>query len=338
MEDYQDKQSRKWLLTINNPADLGLTHEVLKTNLQAMKSVIYWCMADEIGKEGTYHTHLYLVSKSGVRASTLHKRFKGAHRDMARGTSEDNRNYILKAGKWADTDKSDTSVEGTFEEWGEIPIERQGQRNDISDLYAMIKDGLSDYEILEQSPDYLLHLDKIDKVRQTVSQESFKNTWRTLEVTYIWGDTGTGKTRGVMERYGYENVYRVTDYLHPWDSYRGQDVVVFEEFRSSLRIGDMLNYLDGYPLELPCRYNNKFACYTKVYLISNIPLSQQYMQLQIDSMESYLAFLRRIHSIHHYTGGKIEVSHIQLSANGFIPVFDEELPFIPFCSGGDDNV
>ncbi len=32
---------------------------------------------------------------------------------------------------------------------------------------------------------------------------------------------------------------------------KGQDVIVFEEFRSSLKIQDMLNYLDGYPCELP---------------------------------------------------------------------------------------
>lgn len=337
MKDYQDKQSRKWLLTINNPANLGLTHETLRQELASMKSVVYWCMSDEIGQEGTYHTHLYIACSGGVRASTLHKKFKGAHRDIAKGTSAENRDYVTKSGKWASTAKAETSVDGTFEEWGELPIERQGQRNDISDLYSMIKDGLSDYEILEQSPDYLLHLDKIDRVRQTVVQENYKKQWRDLEILYVWGDAGSGKTRGVMDKYGYENVYRVTDYLHPWDSYRGQDVVVFEEFRSSLRIGDMLNYLDGYPLELPCRYNNKYACYTKVYIISNIPLSQQYAQLQIDSFESYLALLRRISSIHHYTGAKIEVSHIDLTVPGFRPVFDEELPLIPFGKENEDE-
>ena len=81
-----------------------------------------------------------------------------------------------------------------------------------------------------------------------------------------------------MEKYGYQNVYRVTDYDHPFDSYKGQDVIVFEEFRSSLKIQDMLNYLDGYPCELPCRYNNKLACFTKVYIITNISFNQQYIK------------------------------------------------------------
>lgn len=333
MNDIQDKQSRKWLLTINNPKDLELTHDVIKENLSAMKPVVYWCMADEVGENGTHHTHVYICARNAIKASQLHRRFKGAHRDIAKGTSQENRDYVTKSGKWANTTKAETSVEGTFEEWGEMPIERQGARNDIADLYSMIKDGLSDFEILEQSPDYLLQIDKIDKVRQTVRQENYKNVWRNLEVTYIWGDTGSGKTRGVMEKYGYENVYRVTDYSHPWDSYKGQEVVLFEEFRSSMRIGDMLNYLDGYPLELPCRYNNKYACYTKVYIISNIPLLQQYYELQMSQTETYKAFLRRIGEIHHYVCGKIEVAHVDMNNVGFRVLTDKEMKMCPFKEG-----
>ena len=105
----------------------------------------------------------------------------------------------------------------------------------------------------------------------------------------------------VMEKYGYSAVYRVTDYSHPFDGYKGQDVIIFEEFRSSLSIGDMLNYLDGYPLELPCRYANKVACYTKVYMISNIPLEQQYRNVQVDNPETWNAFRRRIKQVQHKT-------------------------------------
>ena len=75
-----------------------------------------------------------------------------------------------------------------------------------------------------------------------------------------------------MEKYGYSNVFRVTDYIHPFDSSKNHSVIIFEEFRSSLKIQDMLNYLDGYPCELSARYNNKTACYLEVYIISNILL------------------------------------------------------------------
>ena len=76
---------------------------------------------------------------------------------------------------------------------------------------------------------------------------------------------------------------------------------MFEEFRSNLLVGDMLNYLDGYPVELPCRYANKVACYTNVYIISNIPLEQQYPNVQTDSPETWAAFRRRIHHVQHMT-------------------------------------
>lgn len=97
-------------------------------------------------------------------------------------------------------------------------------------------------------------------------------------MVYISGATGTGKTRGVLEKNGYSNVYRVTDYLHPFDSYNGQPVIAFDEFRSSLRIKEMLLFCDIYPIELPSRYTNKYACYNKVYIISNWSLENSIMK------------------------------------------------------------
>ncbi len=318
-KELTDKtMSRKWLLTINNPLDNGFTHEKIIETMSKFKSLVYWCMSDEIGlKEQTPHTHIFMYSKNGVLFQTLKKRFPTAHIDYCRGTAQSNKEYVFKLGKWANTEKEDTRIEDTQYEQGECPIEQQGARNDLDNLYLMIKNGMSDYEILEQSTQYMYSLDKIESVRQTINAEKYRETWRDLEVTYIWGETGTGKTRNVMEKYGYRNVYRVTDYQHPFDGYKGQDVIVFEEFRSSLYIQEMLKLIDGYPLELPCRYNNKIACYTKVFLISNIPLSQQYCNVQMNEFESYRAFLRRIGCVAHYVGSDIEYSTIDINSNPF---------------------
>lgn len=302
----KDSSSRKWQITINNPQEKGYTHDRFKEILSEFKNLSYWCMSDEIGENGTYHTHLFLACSGAVRFSTMKNRFGGAHFEMANGTSIQNRDYVFKEGKWAKDKKKETNLADTHEEFGEIPVERQGQRNDLIDLYDMIKSGMSNYEIIEDTPAYMMDIDKIEKARQIVKEEKYKDTFRKLEVTYIFGSTGTGKTRGVMEEYGYSNVFRVTDYIHPFDSYKGQDVVIFEEFRSSLRIQDMLNYLDGYPLELPCRYSNKIACYTKVYLITNIDLLEQYESVQKEYKETWSALLRRIHKIIKYTKSDIK--------------------------------
>lgn len=327
-ELQKDTQSRKWQLTINHPAEKGFTHIRIKEIVSTMKSIVYWCMSDEIGENETYHTHIYLHGRGGIRFSTLRKVFEGAHLEMAKGTAQQNMEYVSKTGKWKDDKKSDTSVPGTFEEFGEMPVERQGRRNDLDDLYCMIKDGYSDYQILETMPESILNIDKLERVRQVIIQERFKETCRNLEVYYLWGDTGTGKTRSVMERYGYSNVFRVTDYTHPFDNYRGQDVMVFEEFRSGFSIREMLNYLDVYPLELPSRYINKYACYTKVYIVSNIPLSAQFPYVQKEEPQTWLAFLRRIQAVIRFTGSGIVSQKIEVSKDGFYKLLDDNsIPF-----------
>jgi len=63
----------------------------------------------------------------------------------------------------------------------------------------------------------------------------------------------------------------------------------------------MLNYCDIYPIVLPARYSDKFACYHKVIIISNWCLEKQYSELQDTDRESWEAFLRRIHKVQIYT-------------------------------------
>lgn len=297
----KDTQSRKWLLTINNPAEHGFTHDIIKEKVEKL-NLRYFAMCDETGENGTYHTHIFLYRESQMRFSTIKNLFPEAHIDKAKGTCKQNRDYIRKEGKWEEDKKKETNHIETFEEIGVCPIEEQGARNDIKHLYEMVKSGMDNFEILEANPNYMLRLDKVDKVRQTLKEQEFRNKFRELETTYIFGTTGAGKTRGVMEKYGYSNVYRITSYdRNPWDGYEGQDVVVFEEFRSSFKIQDMLNYLDGYPLALPCRYNNKVACFTKAYIITNIPLEEQFESVQKEYPETWKAFLRRIHKIKEYS-------------------------------------
>ena len=289
-----EKKSRKYQLTFNNPLDHGFTHEIIKTTLASFPGMQYWCMCNEIGEQGTPHTHLYLYSPNAILFSTLQQRFMGAHIEAAKGSHRENRDYIRKEGRWLDDAKHETNLPETFEESGALPIERDKRELVSSEILSLIQSGSSNAEILVQYPSAMNRLQHIEAARQTLLEECYSNQWRDLEVTYLWGKTGVGKTRSIMEKYGYSRVYRVTNYDHPFDDYKGQDVILFEEFRSSLPIQDMLKYLDGYPLMLPCRYSNKAACFTKVYLVSNIPLSAQYPNVQVSEPETYRAFCRRI--------------------------------------------
>lgn len=312
VENKPDSQSRKHMLTFNNPQEHDINHEHLKLILSGQKSVVYYCMADEIGLETqTPHIHLFFATRSPIRFSRVKKLFPTAHIEpYVYGTCADCRAYVEKSGKWANDPKADTSVPGTFEEWGELPQELgQGFRSDISEIYQKIEAGFSNAEIMAANPNAAMHIGKMDKIRQDILEAKYRDTFRQLDVTYIWGPTATGKTRGVMEAHGYSNVYRVTDYSHPFDRYAQEPVLCMDEFRSSLLIGDMLDYLDGYPIALPARYANRQACYETVYIISNIDLKAQYPHVQDNETATWKAFLRRIHHVIEYRKDDEPIDH-----------------------------
>jgi hypothetical protein len=294
----KDPQGRKWLLVLNNPIEKGFDHERIKLELSKLKSAIYWCMADEKGnEEETPHTHLYIAFSSAVRFSTIKNLFHEAHIEKANGTSQENRDYIAKEGKWSDSDKAETLVGGTFEEWGEMPTERKGGISLESIILERIQDGANNAEILLEFPDFFRAIRDVEYVRQTLKAEEYRNKWRELETVYIQGVTGVGKTRSVMDGHGYSNVYAVNNYKHPFDGYAGERVMLFDEFNSGIRIQDMNNYLDGYPISLPARYSNKQACYEKIFVVSNLDLREQYKNEQQNFPEVWAAFIRRIHKV-----------------------------------------
>ena len=165
---FKDSQCRKWQLTINNPFEKGFTHDKIKEILSEFSSLVYWCMSDEVGESGTFHTHIYFYLDSASRFSTVKNRFPEAHIEMVNGTSLENRDYVFKQGKWLDDKKKETNIEDSHEEYGECPLERPGKRSDITNLYEMIREGKSNFEIIEENPKYMLHLDRIEKTRQTI--------------------------------------------------------------------------------------------------------------------------------------------------------------------------
>ena len=302
-------QCRKWQITINNPQEHSFDHEAIKAALHQFKGLLYFCLCDEEGDEcQTRHTHVFFVLRSPCTAERVNKLFPNFHRERPNGTCAENRAYVLKDGEkfnkqpdgsYHYTDSSGKDHDGvnfsdTFEEEGEMPQEHQGKSRDADKIVDMLKNGASNVEIVDAVSSAYKDIDKIERVRSMYRDAEFASSWRDLEVTYIFGKTGSGKTRSIMDKFGYVNCYRVTDYKHPFDTYDGQDVLIFEEFRGGLKHGDMLNCLDGYPLLLPCRYFNRQACYTKVFIVTNLPPDSQYMNID---RESRNAFFRRIHKV-----------------------------------------
>lgn len=293
---------RKWLITINNPEKHGFSRENVIEKSHSLKNIEYIAFSEEFAPStNTQHYHLFLYRSTGLSLQTLRNLFPNCRYDRANGSSLDNRNYVFKEGKWALSKKEESNVKESHYEFGECPIESQGARTDLEYMYQLVKDGCTNAEILEKCPETAIkHIDKLNKLRHAYLIDKFRGQRRLdLQVHYVSGKTGTGKSRDILDEHGDENVYRITDYQHPFDSYQCEPVLVFEEFRSSLRLQDMLNYLDLYPVTLPARFAPKVGCFTTVYVVSNWTFEMQYAELQkdLEQVASYEAWIRRFNGV-----------------------------------------
>lgn len=278
-------QGRRWMLTINNPKE---TDEEFEDYVRGLEHIKYARFQREKGEEtGTIHFQLFVIFTIGKRFSTVKTYFPTAHIEQARGTNLQCREYCSK---------KETRVSGPYE-IGQFAEERA--RTDKQGFLQMACAGLSDKEIRDLYPS--LYLDKykeIPSIYRRNLKEQFKNRSRDVEVTYIYGPSRSGKTKYIYDNFQPEEFYRVTIYNNSaFDDYKDEDVLVFDEFNSSFRITDMNHYLDRYYVPLPARYDNRFSMYTKVYIISNLPLSKQYVEEKERKPEIYEAFMKRIDNI-----------------------------------------
>lgn len=301
-------QYRKYMLTIQNPLERGYSHEMIRDILASM-NVTYWCMADEIAGTEMPHTHVFLYRKGAIRVDTIQKKFPRVHFDACQGTCSEARAYIRKEGKWAETEKAETSVPGTYEEGGTMPSEREEGGIRDADLIDAIEAGLSTAEIIRRSSKYVFRAADIDLLRQTLIADRYRTQDREITIHYLFGPTSSGMIGSIYASHPAAEICRITNYGSPstgvrYDSYHEHPVLVFEGFLGQIPLADLLIYLDRHPLMLPARYSDRAACYTTVYIVSSIPLEEQYTAEQRINPDAWKDFISRIdHVVEYFSDG-----------------------------------
>lgn len=318
MED--NKQGRNWCFVINNPK---LTEQDFYNYLKNISNVRYFIFVREKGAgsnnnpTGTEHHQGYIEFLSPKKFSTMKAIFSekeigvNGHIEPRKFTRTTCINYVKKIGLYQD--KSFTHISQIFE-YGTNPV--QGKRTDLNEhlteLFELSVNGATGKELFYTHPlTYARFKNFIDQLSYDCKVSEYKEKRRNLEVVYIYGKAGCGKTKYVMDKHKDKNVYRFTDYKYDdnllFDGYRNQDIIVFEEFRSGIQIEKLLNYMDVYNVELPARYHPRIACYSKVYFLTNIPIQEQYYGIFKDHYETWCAFLRRINKIYNFDNSKTDI-------------------------------
>lgn len=142
----------------------------------------------------------------------------------------------------------------------------------------------------------------VEKIWTAQKAKRWSSEDRSVEVTYLWGPTGVGKTRSVREAVPPEKLYAATlSGRDPFGKYSFEPVLLLDEFRGDFPISQLLQLLDRYPVQLDRRYENSWAAWTRVFICSNWPLEDLYRDCPAADRA---ALRRRINKIIHMEGKK----------------------------------
>ncbi len=237
----------------------------------------------ERGEETGYlHWQVLINHAHAIRFSTLKNLFPTAHIEERKGNLVQAIAYVTKAETFAGIRVGNMK---------DVP-EAKEKKLRFEDFHAMVLNGASVDDLLVSHSSALYFANRLRELERTLAFQRGRGL-RDVKALYLHGKTGVGKTRTLWETYG-ANMYRVSNYAHPWDSYKGESVLVLDEFYGgNIAFDLLLNVLDRYPLELPARYANKNACWTTVAVVSNVPLSEQYAEVQASNPRGWQALLRR---------------------------------------------
>lgn len=142
----------------------------------------------------------------------------------------------------------------------------------------------------------------VEKIWTAQKAKRWSSEQREVEVTYLWGPTGVGKTRSVREAVPPEKLYSaVLSGRDPFGKYAFEPVLLLDEFRGDYPLPELLQLLDRYPVQLDRRYENSWAAWKKIYICSNWPLESLYRDAPAADRA---ALRRRISKIIHMEGKK----------------------------------
>lgn len=163
----------------------------------------------------------------------------GSHLESRRGSRSEAREYCRK--------------DGDFYEWGVFEslsnkdlfkCDIEFLKKEYPEFYCRYYRGLSQL--------------KLDKGKM----------YREVNVKWLWGEPGCGKTRYVMEM---DDVYKLDFPYKWWDGYEGESILLLDDLKNidDLDRNYILNLLDGYRMRLETKGAHTWAKWTTVYITSN---------------------------------------------------------------------
>lgn len=206
------------------------------------------------------HYQCYVELNAPQRPSYIKKLFedKTIHIEARRGTRDQARTYCMK--------------ENNFTEYGNWSAGGQGSRTDLKSIVTDMTNGTKTLtEVMLESPEtycrYRGGLRDIDAIIKKKNSTEFRN----VNVIFITGPTGTGKTKLAMQN----STFKIEGSELQWfDGYTDDQTITIDEYDNNVPITKLLNLLDGYQLRLPIKGGFTYANWKTVYITSNLRVDE----------------------------------------------------------------
>eukprot|EP00912_Choanoflagellata_sp_UC4_P001867 UC4_evm1s1199 len=273
-----------YFITTNNPTkEDDIAHNKIK------ESASYGLWWHEIGDDkGTPHYHLYLEFKNARYWTAMKKKFPRSDIRGAKGQHEHQLNY---------SEKESSTLQA---EWG-TPKE-QGKRTDLEVINEVIENNGTMADAIKVARNY----QGIRTAELLFKYSEKPRPIKPIEVIWIYGDPGAGKTKYAYEMY--PEIFRPLSYKW-WEGYDGHKQVLLDDLRKSwCKYEELLKVLDIYPFRVETKGGSRQVQYDIIVITCPEPPEDFFI-----CEENQLQLTRRINKVIHLesdtdVGGNINPS------------------------------
>jgi len=232
-------------------------------------------------KHHQVYLHMFNKKATGKRSlNAIGQLFGGAYVAAMRGNFKQNEAYCSK--------------ESELIKLGDEP--KQGLRGDLNETTELIRNGeLTIDEVLVNDPHMVHQYGRtLAMVEDNRNQKQFRK-WMTKGIWY-WGETGVGKSHKAFKDFD-----PATHYVKPleeewWDGYRGQETVIFNEYRNQFQFSYLLSLMDKWPMYVRRRNRQPVPFMAKLIIFtSSQPPEESYHNIYngLDGPKRFRQFRRR---------------------------------------------
>lgn len=244
------KESKNWCFTDFDLIDWELKYNDLKDEIR------YICVGLEVcPKTKKQHKQGWIQFYSKKRMTRV-KNILGApkiHLEACKGSEYSNDKYCKKDGKFFEAGK----------------FIGQGYRGDIHSMIEKIELGAPMLEVAQENPQvFIQYHNGLQKFKGLMDKKN-RSAFRKVEVEFVTGPTGCGKTRYAMEQDAPK--YKINGGDMQWfDGYDGEELLIIDEYSNDIKITELLGLLDGYQKRLAIKGGFTYANWTRVIITSNL--------------------------------------------------------------------